>query len=123
VTARLPSRYEDLDPAFRARLRPDRELIDIVQRANGSMAVSGGIRFLPVYGRSGSGKSSAARELATHLPGCKVVELSRSAIASEAALVEEVRGAHSRRSVPDIVVAVVDQYEERVAEQTVLPEL
>jgi adenylate kinase family enzyme len=85
------------------------------------MQVSGGIRFLPLFGRSGSGKSSAARELATHLPQAKVVELSRAAIASEAALVEEIRGARGRRNQPALLVSVVDQYEERVAEHTALP--
>lgn len=121
MTARLPSRYEDLDPAFRGRLRPNRPLIELVQRAHSSMQISGGIRFLPMFGRSGSGKSSAARELATHLPQCKVIELSRSAIASEATLVEELRAARGRRNQPSLMVAVVDQYEERVAEQTALP--
>lgn len=121
MATRLPSRYEDLDPAFRGRLRPDRELIKLVQKASGGIGVSGGIRFLPVYGRSGSGKSSAARELSTHLPQTKVIELSRAAIASEAALLEELRGARGRRDVHELVVAVVDQYEENVAQHTALP--
>jgi adenylate kinase family enzyme len=118
---RLPTRYEDLDPAFRARLRADRQLLSIVQGALKSMERSGGIRFLPIFGRSGSGKSSAARELSTHLPGVKVVELSRSAIASEADLLQEIRAAQGRRNQPKLIVAVVDQFEEKVAEQTALP--
>lgn len=121
MAARLPSRYEDLDLAFRGRLRPDRDLIALVQRASSGMSVSGGIRFLPIYGRSGSGKSSAARELSTHLPQTKVIELSRAAIASEAALLEELRGAQGRRDTHELLVAVVDQYEENVAQQTDLP--
>ncbi len=83
--------------------------------------MSGGIRFLPLFGRSGSGKSSAVRELSTHLPTTRVVELSRAAIASEAALLEELRAARGRRNQPELLIAVVDQFEERVAEQAALP--
>ncbi|WP_328970384.1 hypothetical protein [Streptomyces sp. NBC_00239] len=121
MLARLPSRYEDLDPAFRGRLRPDRQLLEQVQRAHASMQITGGIRFLPIFGRSGSGKSSAARELATHLPECKVVELSRAAIASESALLEELRAVDGYRDKAQLIIAVVDQFEERVAEKTALP--
>ena len=85
------------------------------------MAISGGIRFLPIYGRSGSGKSSAARELATHLPETRVLELSRSAIVSEATLLQEIRDAHGRRNQPELLIAVVDQYEENVAEKSAVP--
>jgi len=85
------------------------------------MAISGGIRFLPIYGRSGSGKSSAARELATHLPESKVVELSRSAILSESTLLQELRDAYGRRNHPSLLIAVVDQYEEAVAEKSAVP--
>ena len=121
VDARLPSRYEDLDPAFRGRLQPDPTLIDLVQRASAAIAISGGIRFLPVYGRSGSGKSCAARELSTHLQQTRVVELTRSAITSESAMLEELRGAYGRRTHPELLIAVVDQYEENVARQADLP--
>lgn len=121
MATRLPSRYEDLDPAFRGRLRPDRELIALVQRARTGMSIAGGIRFLPIFGRSGSGKSSAARELATHLPETKVIELTRGAISSEAALLEELRSAWGRRDRPELLIAVVDQYEESVAQQTAIP--
>ncbi|WP_380278660.1 hypothetical protein [Kitasatospora purpeofusca] len=85
------------------------------------MQITGGIRFLPIFGRSGSGKSSAARELATHLPECKVVELTRSAIASEAALLEELRAVDGYRNQSQLIIAVIDQFEERVAEKTALP--
>jgi hypothetical protein len=85
------------------------------------MQMSGGIRFLPVYGRSGSGKSSAARELSTHLPEAKVIELSRSAILSESSLLQEVRDAMGRRNRPALLVAVIDQYEESVADQSAVP--
>ena len=51
----------------------------------------------------------------------EVIELSRAAIASEAALLEELRSAWGRRDTPDLLVTVVDQYEENVAQQTALP--
>lgn len=85
------------------------------------MQISGGIRFLPVYGRSGAGKSSAARELATHLPEAKVLELTRSAIISESQLLEEIRDARGRRDHPELLIAVVDQYEENVADSSSVP--
>jgi hypothetical protein len=59
--------------------------------------------------------------LATHLPQTKVIELTRSAIASESALLSELQDAWGRRNSPELVVAVVDQYEENVAQQTALP--
>jgi adenylate kinase family enzyme len=85
------------------------------------MKVSGGIRFLPIYGRSGSGKTSAARELGTHLPEAAVVDLERDAIMSREALLERLRSAQTRRPRPDLLIAVVDQYEEAVAERTAIP--
>jgi hypothetical protein len=51
----------------------------------------------------------------------EVIELSRAAIASEAALLEELRSAWGRRDTPDLLVTVVDQYEENVAQQTAVP--
>ena len=121
MSVRLPSRYEDLDIAFRGRLRPDQHLIDMVQQAYKSMLISGGLRFLPLYGRSGSGKSSAVRELATHLPECRVVELTRTEILSEPALVDAVTTYPTLLPDRDLTIAVVDQYEESVAEQTAVP--
>lgn len=109
---RLPSRYEDLDPAFRGRLRPNRPLIEYVQRARTSMSISGGIRFLPIYGRSGCGKTSAARELSTHLPQTRAFGLSRAAILSEDRLLQEIDEARGQRNHPELLIAVVDQYEE-----------
>jgi len=83
------------------------------------MRVSGGIRFLPLYGQSGSGKSSAALELATHLPELKVAHLSRDAIEDASVLRTEVEAAliNSREG----LVAVVDQYEEAAAERAAIP--
>ncbi len=118
---RLPSRYEDLDPAFRGRLRPNAPLIDLVQRSYQSMQVSGGIRFLPIYGQSGTGKSSAALELATHLPEAKVIALSRNAIESRDALEAELRNCRRSMQPSQLLIAVVDQYEEAVAERSGIP--
>lgn len=118
---KLPSRYEDLDPAFRGRLEPNPPLIALVQKALKIMGMSGGIKFLPIFGPSGSGKSSAARELQTHLPDIKVIELSRAAISSESALVAEIKAAKGRRNQPKLIVAVIDQYEENVASRSDVP--
>jgi hypothetical protein len=116
MTLRLPSRYEDLDVAFRGRLRPNAQLIELVKKAFASMQVSGGIRFLPIYGESGSGKTSATLELGTHLPEVRVINLSRDAIESQDRLKSEIR---SRDDNP--IVAVVDQYEEVVAQRENVP--
>lgn len=120
MTVRLPSRYEDLDVAFRGRLRPNTPLIALVQKAFQSMAMSGGLRFLPVFGESGAGKSCAARELVTHLPETRVVELTRQAVLSEAALLEELRTV-GRAAKNKPVIAIVDQYEESVAKAEDIP--
>lgn len=118
---RLPSRYEDLDPAFRGRLRPNAPLIELVQRSYQSMQVSGGIRFLPIFGQSGAGKSSAALELATHLPEAKVITLSRDAIERREALESELRDSRRSMGTNQLLIAVVDQYEEAVAERGGIP--
>lgn len=118
---RLPSRYEDLDPAFRGRLRPNAELIALVQRSYQSMQVGGGIRFLPIYGRSGTGKSSAAFELATHLPEARVVPLTRGAIEHRSQLETEVRQHRRRMGSGQLLIAVIDQYEEAAAERGNVP--
>src|SRR5436309_8008582 len=88
---RLPSRWEDLDESFRGRLRPNKDLIEEVQRAYRSMQISGGIRFLPMFGESGSGKTSAARELGTHLGGAAVFPLSRESVESVESLKSEIQ--------------------------------
>lgn len=122
MSVKLPSRYEDLDQAFRGRLRPVPSLIDEVQKARKSMLISGGLRFLPIFGESGSGKSSAARELGTHLPETRTVELPRSAINSIEALREFLRVQNRAAKNPEqLLIAVVDQYEEAVASRTDLP--
>jgi hypothetical protein len=122
MSIRLPSRYEDLDRAFRGRLRPVPALLDIAQRARRSISVNGGIRFVPIYGESGSGKSSAARELGTHLPAAKVVEVPRIAINSFDELKNFLR--EQQQTIPtgyELLAAVVDQYEEAVAAKGDIP--
>ncbi len=118
---RLPSRYEDLDPAFRGRLRPNAPLIELVQRGYQSMQVSGGIRFLPLYGKSGTGKSSAALELATHLPEARVIAVSRPAIENRERLEAEIKDVRRNMRTNQLLIAVVDQYEESVAERGNVP--
>lgn len=121
ASVRLPSRYEDLDPAFRGRLRPNVPLLELVNRAYQSMQINGGIRFLPLYGKSGTGKSSAAFELATHLPEARVIGLSRAAVESREALERELRDERRRMDQRQLLIAVVDQYEEAVAQRGNLP--
>ena len=120
---KLPSRYEDLDQAFRGRLKANQALLQLVKTAYTSMQLSGGIRFLPIYGESGGGKSSATLELGTHLPEAHVFQLPRTAVESPSELAgavaaEAERTAHTRRQ---LMVAVVDQYEEAAAQKTAVP--
>lgn len=120
MSLRLPSRYEDLDTAFRGRLKPNQPLLSLVKRAFSAMEISGGIRFLPVFGSSGSGKTCAALEIGTHLPDLYVEQLPRAAIENpaslEAALAEMHKHARGRR-----LIAVIDQYEEVAAQRTAVP--
>lgn len=120
MSLRLPSRYEDLDAAFRGRLRPNQSLLANVKQAFSSMEISGGIRFLPVFGQSGSGKTSASLEIGTHLPELHVEQLPREAIEDafvlRVSLDDMLRRAKGRR-----LVAVVDQYEEVAAQRTAIP--
>jgi len=120
VAIRLPSRYEDLDVAFKGDLRPNQSLLEQVQRAFRSMSVSGGIRFLPIYGKSGSGKSSATFELGTHLPEVKVFALSRDSIESRDRLIDEIQDSTLQYSGSPLI-AVIDQYEEVAAHQSRIP--
>jgi len=117
----LPSRYEDLDDAFRGRLRPVKPLIGLVKQAAGGIRVNGGIRFIPVYGQSGSGKTCAAQELSTHLPECEVFTLSRDEITSHEVLETAIRNRWARRAQPKLQVGIVDQYEEHVARKADIP--
>lgn len=120
---KLPSRYEDLDLAFRGRLKPNQELLTLVKTAYAGMQLSGGIRFLPIYGESGGGKSSAALELGTHLPDAHVFQLPRTAVESptELAGVVAQEAKSIAHTVKKLMVAVVDQYEEVAAQKTAVP--
>ena len=91
MSVRLPSRYEDLDTAFRGRLKPNHSLLAVAKAAFAAMEISGGIRFLPVFGESGSGKSSAALEIGTHLPDLHVEQLPRLAIENPGALSDVIK--------------------------------
>ncbi|NAZ82924.1 ATP-binding protein [Kineococcus sp. R8] len=112
----LPSRYEDLRPEFRAQLRPNRSLINEVKTAYQRMRVSGGVRFLPVFGLSGAGKTSAARELATHLPDVEVHVLPREVVEGSAPLETSLP-----QTAAQLLIAVVDQFEENVARREDIP--
>lgn len=118
---RLPSRYEDLDEAFRSRLRPNSLLLDAVKKAYASIKVSGGIRFLPVYGKSGCGKSCATLELNSHLPECKVIKLPREAVANHRSIEKLIPREHERLGSPNLLITIVDQYEEQVVQRTEIP--
>jgi hypothetical protein len=120
MPVRLPSRYEDLDIAFRGRLRPSQPLLQLVKQAFSSMEINGGIRFLPIFGASGSGKTSAALELGTHLPDLFVDRLPREAIEEPAALRQAI-SQMMHNAGGRYIVAVVDQYEEVAAQRTAVP--
>lgn len=116
----LPARYEDLDQAFRGRLIPNQELISQVNRAYKSMRINGGIRFLPVYGESGIGKSCASRELSTHMPEVSAFVLDRPEIEDTSFLLARIR---KERQETDkrLLVVIVDQYEENVEGKEKIP--
>lgn len=121
MNPKLPTRYEDLEPTFRAQLRAVPALNSLVQEALNSMKVGGGIRFLPVYGRSGSGKSCAVLEVSTHLPQTRVIKLSKADIQGET-LLGTVEAAFATASEHNqLLIAVVDQYEEQAARKDELP--
>lgn len=116
----LPARYEDLDQAYRGKLIPNQDLISLVNKSYKSMSISGGIRFLPIYGKSGVGKSCATRELGTHMPDVCTFVLDRDEIESSDKLLARIR---FERNATDkkILVAVVDQYEENVQGKEKIP--
>jgi hypothetical protein len=120
MTISLPSRYEDLDTAFRGRLKPNQPLLAVVKAAFAAMEISGGIRFLPVFGRSGSGKSSATLEIGTHLPSLHVEQIPREAVENPGALGLALDGMWKRAKGKQLV-AVIDQYEEVAAQRTNIP--
>lgn len=115
----LPSRYEDIDESFRGRLEPNTELIQTIQQGIKSINISGGIRFLPVFGNSGSGKTSAASELGNHLPEVSVFSLSRDEIESQDKLVERI--GKLEKSPSACYIGIIDQFEELVKGKENIP--
>jgi len=120
MSINLPSRYEDLNEAYKGRLVPNSDLISLIIRAEKSMKISGGIRFLPLFGESGSGKSSASRELSTHMPDVVCIELAREEIESRNLLMIKIK-AINERNPNKLLVFVVDQYEENVQGRERIP--
>lgn len=116
----LPARYEDLDQAYKGKLIPNQELISLINKSYKSMRISGGIRFLPIYGESGVGKSCATRELGTHMPDVFTFTLDRSEIESSELLLERIR-AERNATKKKVLVAIVDQYEENVQGKERIP--
>jgi len=121
MNPKLPTRYEDLEPTFRAQLRAVPALNALVQEAVNSMKVGGGIRFLPVYGRSGSGKSCAVLEVSTHLPQTRVVKLEKSDIQGESLRQTIETALETAPEHNQLLIAVIDQYEEQAARKDDLP--
>ena len=120
MALRLPSRYEDLDVAYHGRLVPDQKLLALVNRAKKSIDMSGGIRFLPLWGQSGAGKSCAAIEISTHMPTVHTFILSREEIESKELLLKRIH--HEAQQQKDkFLVAIIDQFEERVIGKERIP--
>ena len=115
----LPSRYEDLEEAYRSRLVPNADLNQLVQKAIKSMSISGGIRFLPIYGKSGSGKSCASREINRHLPETHVFLLTRDEIEDGDKLLARVN--KERQNDARCFIGVIDQFEEQVSGKENIP--
>ena len=66
------------------------------------------------------GKSCAAREISTHLPEVKTFELDRNQIESKSKLLDKVM-LEKEKNKGKILVAIIDQYEENVAEKGKIP--
>ena len=115
----LPSRYEDLEEAYRGRLKPNNPLNQLIQKAVKSMSISGGIRFLPIYGKSGSGKSCASREIDRHLPETHVFLLDRDEIEDGDKLLERIH--REKRNDNVCLIGVIDQFEEQVSGKENIP--
>lgn len=117
---KLPSRYEDIDTTYRGRLLPNSELLDLVNTGRKSMQISGGIRFLPIYGNSGSGKSCATHEISTHLPSTYVFSLDKEEIENREKLMYRIE-LESMKSHGKMLIGIVDQYEENVKGREKIP--
>lgn len=117
---KLPSRYEDLQEAYKGRLLPNKSLIEKIKSAVKSININGGIRFLPVYGESGSGKSSATIELKTHLPETHTFLLEKEEISDKERLIDRILNEY-RYNFGKILIPIVDQFEENVAGKEKIP--
>ncbi|MBN1187073.1 MAG: hypothetical protein JXB49_32645 [Bacteroidales bacterium] len=117
---KLPSRYEDLAESYKGRILPDNQLIQIVKSAEKSIRINGGIRFLPIYGESGSGKSCSSIELKTHLPQTHTFILTQTEISNKTNLLERIieeNRFHSNK----ILIPIIDQFEENVSGKEKIP--
>lgn len=120
IIPRLPSRYEDIDTSYRGRLLPNNQLLSLVDMAKKSMNISGGIRFLPIYGKSGSGKSCASHEIGTHLPETYVFSLDKNEIESREYLLKRI-DIEKTNAAGRLLIAIIDQYEENVLGKEKIP--
>lgn len=120
IIPRLPSRYEDIDTSYRGRLLPNNQLLSLVDMAKKSMNISGGIRFLPIYGKSGSGKSCASHEIGTHLPETYVFSLDKDEIESREYLLKRI-DIEKTNAAGRLLIAIIDQYEENVLGKEKIP--
>lgn len=116
----LPSRYEDLDESYRGRLIPNPDLLSLVNQAQKAMLINGGIRFLPIYGESGAGKTSAVREISTHIPSTHTFVLSREEIESKENLIKRINKELTFH-MGKLLVPIIDQYEENVLGKEIIP--
>lgn len=117
---KLPSRYEDLDSAFRGRLLPNKFLIEQIQKAIKSMQINGGIRFLPIFGISGSGKSCSSIELSTHMPDVKTIILTPREIENRDDLIARIKR-EKQLAQNKVLIAIIDQFEESVIGKERIP--
>ncbi len=117
----IPSRYEDLGPEFRERLKPIPELLELVNEAFIGISTSGGIRFLPIFGESGSGKSCAALEIASHMPNCRIHIVPPELIADKSGLEDYVQSHQRGLNASNLLILVIEQYEEQVASRGPIP--
>lgn len=120
MVPKLPSRYEDIDTSYRGRLLPNNQLLCLVDMAKKSMQINGGIRFLPIYGKSGSGKSCASHEIDTHLPKTYVFSLDKNEIESREHLLKRI-AAEKINAEGRLLIAIIDQYEENVLGKEKIP--
>lgn len=117
----IPSRYEDLSSEFRERLKPIPELLELVNETFTSISTSGGIRFLPIFGESGSGKSCATLEIASHMPNCRVRTVPSDLVVNSRKLEDYIILNQRGLNASNLLILVIDQYEEQVASRGPIP--